>query len=206
MIGTSVTDAPSYIFFRPIKYKMSRETYCKIMRDGYDAARLIADCERAIACSKWIDRTHSNSRGWSSIPLHTIDGKVNSRANMLRPVLAENTYAPTPILAECPYFQEIMSSLGTVYLARLLRLEPGGVIAPHSDETSICGDIIRCHIPIHTNADVSFFIDGVNCSLPASGPTRALWWTDVARVHWGSNNGTTDRIHLVIDFMKPRNL
>jgi len=51
------------------------------------------------------------------------------------------------------------------------------------------------HIPITTNRDVSFILDGETLDMKPG----ECWYLNVNHVHSVSNNGKTDRVHLVID-------
>jgi len=54
---------------------------------------------------------------------------------------------------------------------------------------------LRMHIPVCTNADVDFFLDGH----PIEMNEGECWYLDLSLPHWVKNRGATDRIHLVID-------
>ncbi|MEW5835978.1 MAG: aspartyl/asparaginyl beta-hydroxylase domain-containing protein [Pseudomonadota bacterium] len=79
---------------------------------------------------------------------------------------------------------------------RLLRLGPGGAIREHCDHDLGQPDAdLRLHVPIVTDAQVDFLLDG------ARVPMRAgeCWFLDLSRPHRVENHGGADRIHLVLD-------
>jgi hypothetical protein len=103
----------------------------------------------------------------------------------------------TALLAGSPYFQHVLSSFRCpLRAARLMRLTPGSLIKEHSDhELSAEEGFARLHIPVTTNPDVEFFLNGSRVILEA-GSTWYLRLSDPHRVH---NRGATDRVHIVID-------
>jgi len=103
----------------------------------------------------------------------------------------------TSILKKCRYFKEVIAVFKCDILsARILRLEPGAEIKPHKDhELGYEDGNFRIHIPITTNTDVCFILNGK----PLKMHPGECWYTNVNYTHSVSNNGTTDRVHLVID-------
>lgn len=78
----------------------------------------------------------------------------------------------------------------------LARMAPGGVIHPHRDTNSAAKWPHKIHVPIVTNGQVTFFIDGVGHSF-AEG--QAVEVNNMA-THAVTNEGPTDRIHLIIEY------
>ena len=78
----------------------------------------------------------------------------------------------------------------------MLKLGVGAEIKPHRDyELGYEDNNFRLHIPITTNSEVSFILDGQRLVMSPG----ECWYTNVNFVHSVANKGTTDRIHLVID-------
>jgi Aspartyl/Asparaginyl beta-hydroxylase len=78
----------------------------------------------------------------------------------------------------------------------LLNLAVGAEIKPHSDHCLGYEDgCFRLHIPIITNSQVEFILDG-NRVIMNEGE---CWYIDANFIHSVANRGETDRIHLVID-------
>ena len=107
----------------------------------------------------------------------------------------------TPALTASPYMSEVVDTFRThsrVTLVRLLRLAPGGIVKEHTDPTlglHIEKSVIRLTIPILTNEEVSFFLNGVPVPMQA-GECWYLRFTDPHRV---VNAGATERINMSID-------
>jgi Aspartyl/Asparaginyl beta-hydroxylase len=78
----------------------------------------------------------------------------------------------------------------------LARMAPGGVIHPHRDGNPSAKWPHKIHIPLQTNPDVTFEIDGVDYHL-AEG--EAVEVNNMA-VHAVANRGATDRIHLIFEY------
>ena len=127
-----------------------------------------------------IFRFVSNFRDWRQ----SYDGPLwNEWKELLEPVLAAAT-------ADYGYerggFPRIM----------LARMAPGGVIHPHSDKNPAAKWPHKIHVPIQTNEDVVFSVDGVSYHL-AEG--EAVELNNMA-VHAVENRGNTDRIHLIFEY------
>lgn len=79
--------------------------------------------------------------------------------------------------------------------AMLVRLAPGGVIAPHTDEGIYFGQIERFHLPLVTNPGAWLEVDGERYHL-AAGTVYAF---DNHVPHCGANEGDVARVHLLVD-------
>jgi len=122
--------------------------------------------------------------GWTAICLHSASSGAS------------------PVLDKAPYLRDLLSGLRLrLRLARLLRLEPGGVIREHSD-AFLSKRIVRLHVPIVTNSGVEFYIGGQRCTWQPG----ELWYGDFSLPHHGVNKGDTARIHLVLDVTADENL
>lgn len=78
----------------------------------------------------------------------------------------------------------------------LARMAPGGVIRPHRDANPAAKWPHKIHIPLATNDQVTFFVDGTGYHL-AEG--EAVEVSNMA-VHAVHNAGNTDRIHLIFEY------
>ena len=78
----------------------------------------------------------------------------------------------------------------------LARMAPGGVIHPHRDGNPSAKWPHKIHIPLLTNPDVTFEIEGVGYKFEEG---EAVEVNNMA-VHAVVNNGTTDRIHLIFEY------
>jgi aspartyl/asparaginyl beta-hydroxylase (cupin superfamily) len=55
--------------------------------------------------------------------------------------------------------------------------------------------VVRVHIPVQTNADLEFLLDGERVVMNEG----ESWYLDLSLPHRVNNAGTIDRIHMVID-------
>lgn len=78
----------------------------------------------------------------------------------------------------------------------LARMAPGGVIHPHRDQNPAAKWPHKIHIPLQTNDEVTFFVDGTGYHL-AEG--EAIEVNNMG-LHAVENRGTTDRIHLIFEY------
>lgn len=148
----------------------------------------------AILNTEWIP--HFNKNGyegkWNSIALYAQNGDASNIFATQNAVLEE-----TEILKNSPYIKSVIDSFKCPLLSvRLLRLQKGAFIKPHRDhELGYEDGNFRIHIPIITNPNINFILDGVRLEMLEG----ECWYTNVNYVHSVSNNGAVDRTHLVID-------
>ncbi len=161
----------------------------------FDAVRLQADLE-GIEPGEWVP--HFNQAyyegDWSAVPLRSVGG--DARKIYTDPMRLDDC-ADTPILGRCAYFQEVLGLLECpLRSVRLLRLGPKGRIREHTDYNLGFEDReIRLHVPIVTNPDVEFYLNGIRVRMGAG----ECWYLNFNLPHRLFNGGTTDRVHLVID-------
>ena len=106
----------------------------------------------------------------------------------------------TKIVGELPYFEQILDAFkcrqGRV---RILKLAPGAGIDLHRDIRHEAANFaigkVRLHVPIYTNDKVKFHVAGEEIKM---GPGR-LYYVNFSKPHFVRNNGTEDRVHLVLD-------
>jgi Aspartyl/Asparaginyl beta-hydroxylase len=132
---------------------------------------------------------------WSSFALRSISG---SELDIL--ATPDATFQDTPTLSKCLYFKEILDSFVCEKEAvRLLSLSPNSYIKEHTDSAAgYENGFFRIHIPIQTNDKVIFTVD--KKALPMR--EGECWYANFNRPHFVSNEGDTDRIHLVIDCLR----
>lgn len=106
--------------------------------------------------------------------------------SLLEPVLKE---AVAPYNYERGAFPRIM----------LARMAPGGVIHPHRDGNPSAKWPHKIHVPLLTNERVTFFVEGVGYHLPEGHAVEV----NNMGVHAVSNQGHTDRIHLIFEYFDP---
>ena len=138
--------------------------------------------------------TDNYSGEWSIITLRKAKGSnhLASAGN-----LSTSEYEDTPLMEDLKYTKEVLNHLEAPKLAiRYMRLTPGSEINPHKDYDLVFWDgYVRLHIPILTNEQVEFIIDGEK--LPMK--TGECWFGDFSKTHTVCNKGVSDRVHLVID-------
>ncbi len=78
----------------------------------------------------------------------------------------------------------------------LARMAPGGVIHPHRDENPAAKWPHKIHVPLQTNPEVTFYVDGVGYQL-AEGEAVEV---NNMGLHAVENRGATDRIHLIFEY------
>lgn len=160
----------------------------------FDAELLLADLQTALGES-WTPHFNTNGYkgGWKSVALLSPNGNAQHIFVHHDDLVLEET----TILKNCPYFQQVLQQFDCpVVSARLLNLEVGAEILPHSDhELGYEDGTFRLHIPITTNKDVEFIVNDEALRM-LSGE---CWYTNVNYIHSVANRGTSDRVHLVID-------
>jgi quercetin dioxygenase-like cupin family protein len=161
----------------------------------FDEEQLVRDFQ-AVQEAKWT--AHFNTAGyegdWKVIPLYAPKGDPR---NIFAMQADEAELAPTPLMQHCPYFQQVIRQFKCPLLSvRLLKLGVGAEIKPHRDhELGYEDGCFRLHIPIITNPQVSFLLDGEKLDMQVG----ECWYTNVNHVHSVANRGQSDRVHLVLD-------
>lgn len=165
---------------------------------AFNVARLQEDLVKIIN-SEWVG--HYNSQGysgnWSSLALLSRNGKSDE---IYASVEGNEKLVPTEILDSCQYFKEILDGFPFEKTAvRLLQLSAGSEVKPHSDHSLGYEDgCFRLHIPIVTNSQVEFILDGKRLVMNEG----ECWYIDANFTHSVANRGKEDRVHLVIDGLK----
>ena len=163
----------------------------------FDPARLVGDLAR-MSAPDWIEHfvKQNFSGDWSVIPLRGTAGATHP-VMMIYSDPTATAFADTPFLAASPYFREVLSAFKCPLQAvRLMRLTPGSVIKEHNDhELNVEQGYARIHIPVTTNADVEFYLNRSRVVLDAG----SAWYLRLSDPHSVLNNGTTVRVHMVID-------
>ncbi len=102
-----------------------------------------------------------------------------------------SAYVDEAFLAAREHFGEIR-----IQQAMLTRLKAGVVIPEHRDEGRITAQAHRMHVPVITNTECIFTIGRESMNLKPG----QMWVIDnVGRTHSVRNDGTEDRVHLIID-------
>lgn len=161
----------------------------------FNAEKLAHDLSLVLE-RNWIP--HFNTMGyngdWKAISLYANEGE---ESNIQAFPASDEVISETLTLQKCHYFKEVIDSFKcSILTARILRLGVGAEIKPHRDhELGYEDGNFRLHIPIVTNSEVQFILDGDRLTmLPGE-----CWYTNVNYVHSVMNLGESDRVHLVID-------
>ncbi len=153
-----------------------------------------------LAEQPWV--RHVNERDydgdWDVLPLRCEQQHANAHP-LLQAFAIEDgqQWSNLPRLQCSPVLTAILDSLKCpVKAVRLMRLRAGAEILPHRD----CGLSIeygeaRLHLPVATNEDIFFTVDGSRVPMAAG----ELWYINADRVHAVRNQSARDRVNLVID-------
>jgi len=131
---------------------------------------------------------------WSAIPLRSIRGEIDN--SFISPEETD-VYEDTQLLKDCSYLQQVLKKFECPLLSvRLLKLAAGTQIHEHKDR-DLCFEegLVRFHIPVFTNKEVEFFLQGEQMRLQEG----ECWYLNFNLPHSLHNKSNTDRIHLVID-------
>jgi hypothetical protein len=133
---------------------------------------------------------------WSVIALRAKAGATHP-VMMIYSDPTATEFVDTPMLRDCPYFHEVLAAFDCPLRAvRLMRLTPGSVIKEHTDlELSVEEGTARIHIPVVTNPDVEFYLNGTRIVLDAG----SAWYLRLSDRHSVYNKGANDRVHMVVD-------
>lgn len=87
--------------------------------------------------------------------------------------------------------------IGRSYIAKMI---PGGKIYPHIDPGKYFTMHDRYHIVLKTNNGVSFSCGEGDNVETVRFEQGQLWVFNNKVTHWATNNGGTDRIHIIMDY------
>jgi hypothetical protein len=166
---------------------------------SFDPAGLERDL-KALASESWIKHfVQQNYDGdWSVLPLRSAAGKSHP-IMMIYPDPVATAFADTTAMALCPHIRAAVAAFASeVQYARLMRLTPGSRIKEHRDhDLDAEAGIARVHIPITTNPGVTFELNRV----PVAMKPGSAWYLRLSDPHRVANDGTSDRVHLVLDLV-----
>jgi hypothetical protein len=160
----------------------------------FDVARLQADLAGILGeFVSHFNKTYYEG-DWSAVPLRSVGGDP---AHVYPDPTAKHAFADTPLLARCTYIPQVLAVLRCpMQSVRLLRLRAGSIIKEHRDfELGFEDGEVRLHIPIVTNPQLEFVLNGVRVVMNPG----ECWYLNVNLPHRVANHGATDRIHLVVD-------
>ncbi|URW74909.1 aspartyl/asparaginyl beta-hydroxylase domain-containing protein [Sphingomonas donggukensis] len=162
----------------------------------FDPDRLSRDLQ-AIG-SDWIDHlvTQNYEGSWTVLPLRHTAGATHP-VMMIYADPTATDFVDSPWLQRAPYLQAVLAAFRCPLAAvRLMRLTPGSRIKPHRDhDLAVEFGAARVHVPITTNPGVTFSVNDV----PVAMQPGEAWYLRLSDPHAVANDGTADRVHLVID-------
>jgi len=163
----------------------------------FDAAALQADLRR-IDEGDWIRHfVAQNYEGtWTVLALRA-SATAAHPVQMIYSDPSCDTYVDTPLLAGCPAIAAALTAFDCpLQSVRLMRLGAGSIIKTHCDhDLDVEHGHARLHVPIVTNPDVDFRLNGERVILGEG----ECWYLRLSDPHSVRNDGDRDRIHLVID-------
>jgi mannose-6-phosphate isomerase-like protein (cupin superfamily) len=163
----------------------------------FDAYVLAAEVE-ALLLNEWTAHfvPQHYAGDWSVLPLRAPAGAEHPISQITSPPDCKD-WVDTEWLKHCPVISDVLARFETPLGAvRLMRLGPGSQIHEHQDhDLSAEYGMARMHIPISSNADVSFRVN----YQPVEMNPGECWYLRLSDPHSVDNRGATARIHLVID-------
>jgi hypothetical protein len=163
----------------------------------FEPAKLAADMAN-FSQAEWIEHfVKQNYDGdWSVIALRGPAGATHP-IQMIYSDPSRSDFEDTPMLAGSLYFRQVLARFACpLHAVRLMRLSPGSTIKEHHDnDLSFEQGMVRIHIPVVTNAGVDFRLNGTRVVMPAG----SSWYLRLSDPHSVANQGSSDRVHLVID-------
>jgi mannose-6-phosphate isomerase-like protein (cupin superfamily) len=148
----------------------------------------------------WVDHVNRKdySGGWDVLPLRC--QRVHAEAH---PVLQGFAIAngedwqDLPVLITCPAIKAFLQTLKCpLKSVRLMRLKAGAEIKPHRDYgLSLEYGEARLHLSLQTSNQIHFYVNHQRVPMNAG----ELWYINADQEHAVQNQGSEDRINLVID-------
>ncbi len=142
---------------------------------------------------------HFNTReyegDWSAIPLRSVDGKIGHIYP--DPTAGTERFADTPLLALCPYFQEVIAAVSVSKAVSASAAAGSWIPNPRAPRLPLGYEDgeIRIHIPVITNPEVEFYVAGERIAMQEG----ESWYVNFNLPHRLYNGSAADRVHLVID-------
>jgi hypothetical protein len=162
---------------------------------SFDKERLRDDVKQ-FALDEWTPHfnTHIYQGDWSGIALRAAK---NAHVQLYPDPTAKEGFIDTEMMQRCRYVPDVLSAFQCeLTTVRFLKLGAGAVVQRHRDyQLGLEDGEIRIHIPVLTNPQVEFILDEQKVEMKEG----EAWYLNFNLHHSIRNDGTTDRIHLVID-------
>ena len=164
---------------------------------AFDPAALQADLA-TVEGMTWVDHfVRQNYEGqWDVLPLRHVAGATHPIMQATSPPDATE-FVDAAVLDRTPAFRAVLAAFECpVKVARLMRLTPGSQIKEHADyDLAADWGKARIHVPVTTNPGVTFLLNRE----PVTMVPGEAWYLRLADPHAVTNEGDSDRIHIVID-------
>ena len=164
---------------------------------AFEPAGLQRDVDR-LSPDNWIAHfVKENYEGdWSVLPLRGVAGATHP-VMMIYSDPSATEFADTPLLRQCPNIRAALDCFScNLQAVRLMRLKPGSAIKEHADHDLNAEEgTARIHIPISTNNEVIFELNRRRVIMKPG----SVWYLRLSDPHRVTNNGSSDRVHIVID-------
>jgi hypothetical protein len=128
------------------------------------------------------------------IVLRFVSSFTDWRQSYDRPLWAEWQRIVEPVLRAAT--ADYGYARGDFPRVMLARMAPGGIIHPHRDANPAAKWPHKIHVPIVTNQDVTFYVDGVGYHFQEGEAVEV----NNMGLHAVENRGATDRIHLIFEY------
>ncbi len=197
-----------FMLFFSVTVAATEPVICRDLQLCYDVALLEKELQEVEACYMPRFKSEKLSDVWTAIPLRNPTGTPLQEGLQLKNAIRNRTMLPcknTLFLEQLPYISSILDDIAALFrvdvgLVRISNVPGYKKIPRHKDGDLFDidrGKVYRLHIPIVTGENVFFEISGNNYNLEAG----RLYYTNVSKNHSVTNNGSMDRIHLVIDVL-----
>ena len=164
---------------------------------AFDAGRLQSDLSRC-RDADWVEHfvTDNYEGHWHVLPLRAPMGAEHPVMMIYSDPTCEE-FVDTPMLERCPYVRSLLEQFEcTLDAVRLMRLGPDSFIREHRDlDLSLEDGAVRLHVPIVTDDDVDFLLNGEPVRMRAG----ECWYLRLSDPHSVTNRSAQVRVHLVID-------
>ena len=161
---------------------------------AFDVKRLKADLEN-FSAEDWTPHFNKSyyEGDWSGIPLRA----AKNTHLAIYPDPTAESFEETALMTRCEYIPEVLKTFECeLKTVRFLQLGAGAKILEHTDYMlGFENDVVRVHIPVVTNPQVEFRLDGEVLQMREG----EAWYLNFNLPHSVDNNGTKPRVHLVID-------
>lgn len=156
----------------------------------FDVRKMAQELQAISAAFETIYSKSTQDGMLQGIHLITSNPEADKRAN-------GHTYLATPELKQSPYLQSVLDTFKCdKFNYRVHNLTSQGIITLHRDHgRSIKDRVIRIHIPVTTNEEIYFYVNGERIQMQ----NGECWLADISKPHEVENRSPMDRMQLMID-------